>query len=355
MAIFEVTADALLSLTPTTFAAQRLRERFDLQRLLRQNIGAIDPGLFVLTEEYADWEDSRRRIDLLCIDKKANIVVLELKRTEDAGRAELQAIRYAAMVSRMTFAQAVMAHTAYLARIGESDDAEAAILRFLDWDEPDESNFGQDTRIIIVSHEFSKELTTSVLWLNQRELDIRCVRMVPYAHADKVYVDIQQVIPLPEAADYEIQVRKKAAEERTAREGEGPDWTRYDLEINGERFEHLNKRRLFLKVIQGLCTGGISPQRMCEFLPERKLLEVDGICSGEEFLAKASAARKRNGNLYNLKRFFTEDSDLMHFGGKTYALSNQWSMPFLPGLEELIKSVPQQKISFHPSDKEAED
>jgi hypothetical protein len=48
----------------------------------------------------SDWEDSSRSIDLLCIDKQANLVVIELKRTEDGGHMELQAIRYAAMVSK---------------------------------------------------------------------------------------------------------------------------------------------------------------------------------------------------------------------------------------------------------------
>lgn len=44
----------------------------------------------------------RRRIDLLCLDKNANWVVVELKRTEDGGAMEQQAIRCAAMVSTST-------------------------------------------------------------------------------------------------------------------------------------------------------------------------------------------------------------------------------------------------------------
>ena len=35
--------------------------------------------------------------NLLCIDREANLVVVELKRTEDGGHMDLQAIRYAAM------------------------------------------------------------------------------------------------------------------------------------------------------------------------------------------------------------------------------------------------------------------
>ena len=57
----------------------------------------------MIAEEFGQWEDSRRRIDLLGLDKGANLVVIELKRTEDGGHMELQAIRYAAMVSTLTF------------------------------------------------------------------------------------------------------------------------------------------------------------------------------------------------------------------------------------------------------------
>ena len=45
----------------------------------------------------------------------------------------------------------------------EIENPEEEILHFLEWDEPREEQFGQDIRIILVSANFSKELTTSVL------------------------------------------------------------------------------------------------------------------------------------------------------------------------------------------------
>jgi hypothetical protein len=68
----------------------------------------------VISEEFGNWTDSRRRIDLLGIDKEANLVVIEIKRTEDGGHLELQAIRYAAMVSAMTFDNVVSTFETYV-------------------------------------------------------------------------------------------------------------------------------------------------------------------------------------------------------------------------------------------------
>ena len=76
-----------------------------LEHVLRDHIDVLGDDLLVIAEEYGEWEDARRRIDLLALDKQRRLVVIELKRTETGGHMELQAIRYAAMVSAMTFEQ----------------------------------------------------------------------------------------------------------------------------------------------------------------------------------------------------------------------------------------------------------
>ena len=136
MPIYEITADRLVQLQPTTFLGHGLRERGDLQRLLRDQANVIAPDVLIVGEEFGDWEDSRRRIDLLGIDREANLVVIELKRTEDGGHMELQAIRYAAMISKMTFEKVSDVFRAYLAERNRPDDAKERILEFLGWDAP---------------------------------------------------------------------------------------------------------------------------------------------------------------------------------------------------------------------------
>jgi hypothetical protein len=210
MPLYEMTPDAFRPLGQASFTDLKVRERDDLQRLLRTQIDVLSDDLYVLTEEFGDWDDSRRRIDLLAIDPQANLVVIELKRTNDGGHMELQAIRYASMVSAMTFERAEQIHGEFLTRIGESaGEARTRMLTFLNWEEPDEEAFAPDVRIVLVSENFGKELTTAVLWLRERDIDIRCVRLRPYRDGEKRLIDVQQIIPLPEANEYQVQLREK--------------------------------------------------------------------------------------------------------------------------------------------------
>lgn len=226
MPLFEMTQDSFRPIAEGSFAEMQIRERGDLQRLLRTQIDVLGDDLYVLTEEFGEWEDSKRRIDLLAIDSDANLVVIELKRTQDGGHMELQAIRYASMVSAMTFERAVQIHGEFLARTGRSkEEAQTRILEFLGWEEPDEDGFADDVRILLVSEDFGKELTTAVLWLRDREIDIRCVRLRPYRDGDRTMVDVQQIIPQPEAHDYQVQLREKEQQGRRKRA------ERYDVRL----------------------------------------------------------------------------------------------------------------------------
>ena len=57
--------------------------------------------------------------------------------------------------------------------------------------------------------DFSRELTTAVLWLNEHDLDIPCVQLKPYVLAEPVLREVSQVIPLPEANEYQARFREK--------------------------------------------------------------------------------------------------------------------------------------------------
>ena len=221
MPLYRWNADNLEAVTPTTFEAERLQEA-NLQRLLRDQPDVLEEGLFIVAEEFGNWQDSYRSIDLLGLDRTGRLVIIELKRTQSGDHSELQAIRYAAMVSIMTLEDVIEAHSGYLARRGINEDARIQVLNQLGVaDEADAEIRTKDPRIILASAGFSKELTTSVLWLNDNGLDITCIRLRLYRNGDEIMMDTDQVMPLPESSDYLVKVREReAVERRQRRQGE---------------------------------------------------------------------------------------------------------------------------------------
>ena len=217
MAVYRITSNEFEPLAETSFETEKLFERYDLQRMLRDRPDLLDKGLFIVAEEYGDWEESNRRIDLLALDREGRLVVVELKRSDLDSLMDLQSIRYAAMVANMTLDQAIDAHREYLKQRGRDGDADSLIQAHLGSDDAG-TRFGTaNPRIILVSANFSKELTTSVLWLNQRDMDITCIKLQPYRSGNDLFLEASQVIPMPEAADYMVRLRNR---EREA-EGQG--------------------------------------------------------------------------------------------------------------------------------------
>lgn len=343
MAVYRLTKDSIIPLTIATFATLEIGERDDLQRLLRDKIEIIAPDTLVISEEFCDWDDSRRRIDLLAIDKKANLVVIELKRTEDGGHMDLQAVRYAAMVAEMTFEQAVRIFSVYLKLRMADNDARTTILEFLEWKEPQEEDFAKDVRIVLASAEFGKELTTTVLWLLDKGIDIRCVRIKPYGDKELSMLDVQQVVPLPEAEEYQVRVREKNQLERVARTTLREN-TKYRVTVSDQVFENLPKRRAALQVIKAIVDAGVPPETLQKDVTWKYLyFKASGQLSGEQIQAAILAQGKTETT-----RYFTSDSELVFFAGATYAISNQWGTRTMEAVEKMIAHCPNNNIQCEP-------
>jgi hypothetical protein len=148
-------------------------------------------------------------------------------------------VRYAAMVANMTWDNAVNAYENYVNF--ESDEIyevspEQELLQFLGWDVPQRDDFALTVRIILAAADFSKEITTSVLWLNQCELDITCVRLNLYKLNNELILNAEQIIPLPETESYQIAVREKRRDIRTSQLS-NKDRSTYMLMVDGDIYE----------------------------------------------------------------------------------------------------------------------
>lgn len=342
MAIYQVSSNKLEKLTETTFASAGLKERQDLQAMLKQQVDIICPDVLVISEEFGDWEDSRRRVDLLAIDKSANLVVIELKRTSDGGHMELQAIRYAAMVANLTFDKVVEIYQLYIDSEGKTEDARDSLLNFLSWDEPEEDDFCQDVRIVLVSSNFSKEVTSTVLWLNEKDLDIQCVRMIPYEDKGRLFIDIQKIIPLPETQDYQVKVKEKHKKEKIDKQ-QGRDFGRYDFNGKDVSLNNLPKRRLALAVISYLIKNGVEPSKIDEVLDWRQsnYISKEGHLSPTEFIEEISKPYEPNGFEKVNRRYFLKENELFYLNSKTYAISKRWGRRTEESIMQLQQAFPE--------------
>ncbi|MGB6220695.1 endonuclease NucS domain-containing protein [Haloferula sp.] len=347
MPLYRFGENELVAVEQRSMAALKIRERQDLQRLLKDNIDVISKGTLVISEEYTGWSGSLRRIDLLGIDPDGTLVVIELKRTEDGGHMELQGIRYAAMASVLTFEDVVRVFGDYLQRNGRSEDAEDVLREHLETEDVEE--VAAKVRIVLASADFSQEVTTTVLWLNDQSLDIRCVRMVPYEDAGSVYLDVQQIIPVPEAADYTVRLREKRDEVKAR--GTKRDMTKYRVTVGAEVLPPVGKGRAILAVVKALCGQGVSPDQMAATIgqPNRqRFYEVEGIFTDEKTFSKeaGASATTNRGKAFRERRYFTADDELIHHEGKTYAFSNQWGTKTEKKMKELIDAHGAGNISF---------
>src|SRR6056297_381334 len=217
-------ANRLRKLERTSFSEVGFREREHLQEWLATMPDALceamsegEDGLLIIQKEFDGFDGTRERLDLLALDRAGQLVVIENK-LDDSGRDVVwQALKYAAYCSSLKKAEIVGIFQQYLDRQG-GGDAAGLICEFLGEDTLDEVvlNDGTNQRVVFIAANFRREVTATVLWLREHQIDARCVKVVPYRFEQEIFVDLQQVIPTPEAADYMIRMAEKDSEEKSA-------------------------------------------------------------------------------------------------------------------------------------------
>ena len=102
--IFEVSSNLkdVKKVESENFVNLNIWERRHIEEWIRKAPDILGEELLIVTTEFSQFKGFRDRIDILAIDRKGNLVVIEIKRDPYADYADLQSIRYAAMVSSMT-------------------------------------------------------------------------------------------------------------------------------------------------------------------------------------------------------------------------------------------------------------
>jgi Domain of unknown function (DUF4268)/Endonuclease NucS len=202
-----------------TFKAAGMKERSNLQELIAKNPQSLGEDLLIIQKEFAGFDDTRERIDLLALDKKGNLVIIENK-LDDTGRDVVwQALKYASYCSSLTSQEIKNIFGTYLEKHGRGD-AQILLRDFFDDDDFEKKlNIGNNSqRIILVSGEFRKEVTSTALWLLNFGLRIQCFKVTAYKTGEQFLLDFDQIIPIKEAEEFIIKVATKNREESTNKE-----------------------------------------------------------------------------------------------------------------------------------------
>lgn len=206
--------NCLVRLEERRFADLNLRERDHLQEWLVQMPDALGEELLIVQKEFDGFADTRERLDLLALDKEGRLVVIENK-LDDSGRDVVwQALKYVAYCSSLKKVEIVEVYQSYLDRWCNGANAVANLCNFLDVEDLDDVvlNAGNEQRLVLIAANFRKEVTTTVLWLLGHGVRAQCFRVVPYSFGEDLFIDLQQIIPTPEAADFMIGMAAKDSE-----------------------------------------------------------------------------------------------------------------------------------------------
>jgi hypothetical protein len=219
----DIPNNSLHSLQEVSFSSLGFTERNHLQEWLAKNPQALtresDDELLIIQKEFAGFDDTKERLDLLAIDKKGNLVIIENK-LDDSGRDVVwQALKYAGYCANLRQESVVEIFQLYLDLYEPDENRQAAdvIAEFMGWESLKEGvlNRKGTQRVIMVAANFRKEVTNTALWLMQFGIRVQCFKVTPYRFVDDVFIDIRQVIPTPEAESFMIGMAQKEAEEQS--------------------------------------------------------------------------------------------------------------------------------------------
>ena len=197
------------------FGELGFREREHLQEWIAKNPDVLGEELLIIQKEYSGFNDTNERLDLLALDKDGGLVVIENK-LDDSGRdVTWQALKYTSYCSTLTTEQIIRLFQEYLNDYSNGEDAKELLLEFLNREDDEDLLLNaNDQRIIFIANSYRKEVTSTVLWLLNHDILVQCFKATPFSLNEELFLQIEQIIPLPETTEYMIDAKEKEKEKK---------------------------------------------------------------------------------------------------------------------------------------------
>jgi hypothetical protein len=202
------------------FGELGFKERQHLQQWIAESPEILGEELLIVQQEFDGFNDTNERLDLLALDKEGNIVVIENK-LDDSGRdVTWQVLKYASYCSTLTKENIRNIFQEYLDKNGGGQATEKLSEFFDDTDYEDIAlNQRQSQRIMMVAGNYRKEVTSTVLWLMNFKLSIQCFKASIFSLGEELILDVEQIIPTKDTADYIISMADKIQEDLSTQAG----------------------------------------------------------------------------------------------------------------------------------------
>ena len=220
MYLIDKDSNKLVKVEKKTFKSLGLDERHNLQEWIAKEPSSLGEDLLIIQKEFDGFADTKERLDLLAIDKSGNLVIIENKLDDSGKDVTWQAIKYASYCSSLSKSDVIEIYQKYLNDQCLKESAADNLSDFFDnRDLKDvDINVGNGQRIFFVAANFRKEVTSSVMWLLNSGLKMKCFKVTPYEYGGKVLLDFDQIIPVKDAEDYTISIAKKTQDENKSGE-----------------------------------------------------------------------------------------------------------------------------------------
>lgn len=209
----------LTKIVKTTFHDLGFKEREHLQEWIAKAPSCLDEELLIIQKEFDGFDGTNERLDLLALDRSGALVIIENKLDDTGKDVTWQALKYVSYCSTLSKTQILSIYQEFLDKKGKGERAEEKIIEFYDGKSLDEIELNeQDQRMILVAGNFRKEVTSTVMWMINHNISVKCFKATPYKHGEELLLDIEQIIPVKEAADYYIKMADKKKESQSAKE-----------------------------------------------------------------------------------------------------------------------------------------
>lgn len=202
-----------------SLAEAGLREREHLQEWVLAHPEVLGEDVLIVTFEFDRWvtgsgESTWERLDVLALDPTGRLVVAELKRDRAPDAVMVQALNYAAMVSRFNLD---LLSEAYAHRAGGDKAPDELLDELREWS----PNLSDETlappRVVLVAEAFGPVLTNTAMFLIEQGLDLRLMRVQLYRLGESIALTVSQVLPVPDAEEFMVRPRSAAPTQRAAR------------------------------------------------------------------------------------------------------------------------------------------